>query len=197
MTTTHRFTENDLFRSYWDDGLLDLLSGLAVLLTGFGWMSPLGPFATIAAPLWTVLWAPLRSRIVEPRAGFVRFSCSRRQRTRRGLWGTFAGGLGALLVLALLVFVARERAMIGPVHHLDQALPAIIVAVVASLTSLLTGARRFFLYAVILLVAAGGTALLDGGPELPLIVAGLCATTVGAGLLVRFLKQSRRFMEED
>ncbi len=192
---SHEFTEDELFRSYWDDGLLDLLSGLAVLLTGLAWMSPLGPFATLAAPLWIVLWVPLRSRIVEPQAGFVRFSRSRRQRTRAGLWTTFAGGLGALLLLALFVFVMRDRSLALPVQHLDQGLPAIIVAVVASITALLTGARRFFLYAALLLVAAGGTALIDGGPELPLAVAGLGATITGAGLLGRFLKESRRFTE--
>ena len=63
-----------LFRSYWDDGLLDLLCGFGLLLIGLGWALDQVALAAALPALLVPLWGPLRRSLVEPRAGFVEFS---------------------------------------------------------------------------------------------------------------------------
>jgi hypothetical protein len=185
----------ELFRTYWDEGLLDLLAGLGVLLAGVGWETGLGPLAVIQAPLWIVLWEPLRRAIVEPRAGYVRFSTARRRRNARGLRGTVALGLG-LFGLAVLATSFVDAGFAGlDEGRLVAGLPAAIVAMGALLTGLMTGARRFLLYAALLLVLAALTVALGRGPALPLAVGGAVVLSVGAILLSRFLRASRQFRE--
>ena len=42
MFPSKNWSESTLFQSFWDDGLLDLLAGLALLLAGLGWQTSLG-----------------------------------------------------------------------------------------------------------------------------------------------------------
>jgi hypothetical protein len=195
MGDTRTLTEHDLFTSYWDDGLIDLLCGLAVLVTGLGWESDFGALAILQAPLWTILWSPLRHRIVEPRAGFVRFSQSRQRRTTLGLLRTLALGAGALVLTFLLVFVVREGGEGAPIERLAPALPAVLVAIASGLACALTGARRFLGYSLVLVIGAAATVVLMRGPAPPLALGGLVATLSGAVLLARFLKASRQYQE--
>lgn len=193
--TAQTLTEPDLFRSFWNDGLLDLLSGAALLVTGAGWALGLGALAAVQAPLWVVLWAPLRRRVVEPRAGFVRFSAARRQRTTGGLRWTLATGVAALLLTAGAVTLVALRGAPTAAPRLAAALPAVLVAVPAVPAAVLTGARRFHVYAIALLVAAALTVVLDTGPALPLVAVGLGAVAAGTVLLRRFLRASRAYRQ--
>jgi len=188
-------TESGLFSVYWDDGLLDLVCGLALLAMGCGWLIGLGAFAVIQAPLWTVLWAPLRQRVIEPRAGYVEFSRAQRQRTGHGL--RLALGLGiAVFVLAALIGVGvRSGQLRLDSPDLVAGLPAALIAVAAVLAALLTGARRFYAYAVVLMAGAAATSAAGWSPALPITVAGIVVSVSGAILVVRFIRSSRRFQE--
>lgn len=195
MTDTQILTERDLFRSFWDDGLLDILSGMALLLAGLGWQSEIGALAVVQAPLWIVLWVPLRRLVVEPRAGFVRFSLARRKRNTHELTSTLALGLGLLAVVILTALVVRERGALPTSAQAVDGLPAVLVAVVAVLAGLLTGARRFHGYALGLVVGAAVMIVFRLGPAVPLVVVGLVVIAVGVVLLGRFLRTARAFRE--
>ncbi len=195
MVDTKQLTEPDLFRSYWDDGLLDLLSGLAVLGIGVGWAAGLGPLAALQPPLWVLLWTPLRRRIVEPRAGYVRFARSRRRRSARELGLTLVLGLTVLSLAVLAAAIVRSGGVTPLLGSLDAGIPALLVALPAGLAGLLTGARRFYAYALVLVAAAGAAALFPLGPALPLAAAGLVVAGTGAALLTRFLRASRAYQE--
>ena len=195
MVTAHTLSEPQLFRAYWDDGLLDLSAGAALLLIGIGWQTELGPLAVLQAPLWVVLWGPLRRRIVEPRAGFVQFSLERRRRTKRGLRWTLAAGVG---MLALLLFTAvrfgRGDAGLAP-SALAPGLPGLLVAIPAGIAGVLTGARRFHAYGLALVATAALTVILDRGPELPFLVTGPLLLATGVVLMTRFLRDSRAYAD--
>lgn len=196
MTTAQNLVEANLYRSYWDDGLLDLLFGIGLLMAGLGWESRLGALAVLQAPLWIVFWGPLRRRIVEPHAGFVRFSLSRQERTSRGLRWTLALGMGVLVLSLVAVLVLREQEALPALRRLSPGIPAFLVALGAALAGILTGARRFQAYGLVLLAGAAVTAWLDRGPALPLIVAALVAVISGAVLLGRFVRASREYREQ-
>jgi len=195
MANTQILTERDLFRSFWDDGLLDILTGMALLLAGVGWQSEIGALAVVQAPLWIVLWGPLRRLVVEPRAGFVRFSLARRKRITCGLAATLALGVGLFAVVVLAALVVRERGAPPTLGQAVDGLPAILVAVAAMLAGLLTGARRFHAYALGLVAGAAVTVVFALGPAFPLVVVALAVIAVGVTLLGRFLRAARAFRE--
>jgi hypothetical protein len=196
MARARNLVDTDLFRSYWDDGLLDLLCGLALLVMGIGWASTrLGSLAVLQAPLWIVLWAPLRKRIVEPRAGFVRFSPARREHSARDLRWTLALGVGAVALVAATVFLLRSRKPEPVLQLLAPGLPAALVALGAGIGGLLTGARRFHAYGLALLAGGLATVALAGGPAPPLAAGGLLVSASGAILLTRFVRASREHEE--
>jgi len=189
------FTESELFSVYWDDGLLDLLCGLALLATGCGWLIGLGAFAVIQAPLWTVLWTPLRQRVIEPRAGYVEFSRAQRQRTGHELGLTLGLGIAVFVLAALIGVGVRSGQLRLDFPDLVAGLPAALIAVAAVLAALLTGARRFYAYAVVLLVCAAVTSAAGWSPAVPITVAGIIVSVSGAVLFMHFIRSSRQFQE--
>lgn len=194
--STQPLRESDLFRSYWDDGLLDLLAGLALLITGLGWESDWGPLASIQAPLWIVLWVPLRRKIVEPRVGFVKFSLARQKHTTHRLWQTLGVGVAFLVLIALAMLTIREWGANSVLRDLVPGLPPVLVALAAGLTGILTGARRFHLYGLLLLAAAAAVIYLARGPGLSLLAVSLVVVSCGLVLFTRFLHESREYEEQ-
>ena len=194
MTRARRLPDAGLFRAYWDDGLLDVLCGLGVLVIGIGWTVNLSWLGVVQVPLWILLWAPLRRGIVEPKAGFVEFSLARRSRTARRLWRALALGVAVLILTALMLLtVSMERDAGFALRHLVAGFPAVLVAIGASLAGVLTGARRFHAYGLALLAGAAATIELSWGPAVPLLAVGAVVVVVGACLLARFLRASRAY----
>lgn len=186
--------EQRLYSTYWDDGLLDLVSGLALVIIGVGWVMGLGPLAVIHAPVWVVLWPSLHRSLVEPRSGYVEFSRERRTRSERGL--RWAVGLGLAALVLVVTFAGVDDHVVGAgIGELVAGLPAALISIPAFLAGLLTGARRFFVYAVVLLVGAGVTGVAGWSPAVPITVAGSVAAVTGAILIARFVRSATEFQE--
>ncbi len=195
MAITQANDDRHLFRAYWDDGLVDLLFGGALLVTGIGWASDLGALAVVQAPLWVVLWAPLRKRFVEPRAGYVEFSMARRQRNTHALRWTVALGVGTLVLFALVALLIPRPVEGELPRRLVVGLPAMLVAIGVALAGVLMGAVRFGTYALGLALAAAFTVMLSLAPDIPLVAGGLAVTGWGATLFARFMRSSREYEE--
>ncbi len=197
MANTASTVESALFRSYWDDGLLDLLCGVGLVGVGIGFGTGMFIFLVIMPAMLTVLWRPLRTWVVEPRSGYVRFSQSRQRRTTRELRLTAALGAVAFVLAVAFFFMLRSRGATPFAVHLVPGLPAALVAVGFCLAGWLTGARRFQWYAAALAVAALATIVVNGDPGPPLAAVGLIVVATGAVLLSRFLKDSRDFLRTE
>ncbi len=198
MSDEQSKTEARLYSSYWGDGLLDLLVGVALLTIGVGWWQDQPVLAAVAPALMVPLWAPLRRRIVEPRAGYVEFSQARQSQTRTGLKVTFALLVGTFL-LGVGLFLYLQRAE-GPepvsgLGHYIAGLPAMLLAIGALIGAQITAAHRFRAYAVLLFLCGATTIAMGWGPAMPMLVGGIGVFLSGLVLMVRFLHTSAAFDE--
>jgi predicted small integral membrane protein len=187
-----RSPEARLFRSSWDDGTLDLVAGGVVVAIGVGYLVEFFLLQVVVIPLAFVVWFALRRRIVEPRAGYVELSRSRRDRSRVELVWAACAGLG---LLALVGFVAVRAGGTDSLRNDVDALPSVLVGLAALVASALTRALRFAGYGVFLVLAGVGTVLADTGPGLPIAAGGVVVLVAGGVLLARFLTESRRYRE--
>lgn len=183
--------EARLFRSYWEDGTLDLVAGASVVMIGFTYVLEQHVFVGVVVPVALVAWMVVRRRVVEPRAGYVEFSRSRRGRSGREVLGALAAGTG-LLVLTLLGTIGLRSGSLVPGDAVD-ALPALLIALGAGVAAGLTRAPRFGVYAALFVAVGAATVWLGVAPGWPLAVGGLVTAASGAVLLARFLAASRRF----
>lgn len=182
--------ETRLFHGYWEDGALDFVGGTAVVLIGLTYVFEQLFLVGAILPLGLVAWWGIRRLVVEPRAGYVRFSRRRRERSERELVGTIGIGAG---LLALVVFGALHRAGGGGAADLVVGLPAVLLALGSALVGGLTRTWRFGVYAALSVIAAAVTVVLGMDPGWPIVVVGLVTSASGAALLGRFTAASRRY----
>ena len=187
--------ENQLFRTYWDDGLLDLVCGVALLCIGVGWWFQQVVLAAVAPALIWPLWAPLRRKLIEPRAGFVEFSHARQQHVHRSLRLTLLLGIGAFLLGIGAFAYVQYQGMDSDYIRIIPAVPAALLAGGAFIGAQFTRARRFMIYGLVMLLAAGVTAVYDLGPAVPMLIGGIVVTLSGLSLMIRFLQASAQFEE--
>jgi hypothetical protein len=181
--------ERRLFQAQWDDGSLDLVGGVAVLLIGVGYLVEQVLAEVVVVPLALVAWMALRARVIEPRAGHVTLSRPRRERSGRELAGTAGAGAGILVLFVVLALQAGggDLDLAGWV----DGLPALLVALPVVIGGALIRARRFAVYAAVLLFGAVAAVVTGVDPGVPLVVGGAVMAVAGAMLLARFLASTR------
>jgi len=187
MTSHVDQLEQRLFRHYWDDGLLDLFAGLAVVGIGICWTFDLVALGAIVPVLLLPFWTPLRRALVEPRAGLVEFSDERDRKTRRLL--RHSVWLGVIALAAFVVLYTRIRSNPGALLPLvAPAIPALLIGLASALAGLALGLPRFLWYAALLAACGLGVAITDSRPEGAMIAGGVLVCAGGAWLLARFLR---------
>ena len=181
--------EREVYRSTWEDGLLDLFFGVGLLILALSWLGELHALTGLAPALLVPLWAPIRKRVTEPRMGLVRLTERRRSTERAKLFWLL--GLGVMtLVVALLGFVLVAVTP-GPSLEpgsLVAGLPAALLGVGALLVAAMLGLWSFALYGLVLLLAGGVVAVADLHPGWAFLGAGLLVLAVGLARLLRFLR---------
>ncbi len=178
--------ERQVFRSYWDDGLLDVVAAVGVFLIGIFWLRDLPVGAAIVPPLLIPFWPALRQKLIEPRLGHVEFTEERERSNTRNLKLVAWLGIGTL-VLALELYFFRDSLPALLEGGWIAGLPAMLLGLLAAITGLLIGGARFVGYAVILIIAGLAGAALGWEPGLILAVAGAVLLAFGGVRLVRFL----------
>lgn len=180
--------EQNLYRHYWDDGLLDLFAGVGVLGIGLFWIFDVVVGGAILPALLVPLWGPFREKITEPRMGLVEFSGRREQRTKKFLVNVFLAGTGTFLLAVLLYFYARTNGLPANVT-LVAGLPACLLSVLAMFGAVLTGAHRFFIYGAWMIIAGIIGALAGASPGVPMVLGGAAITFCAVVLLTRFVRK--------
>lgn len=182
--------EQRVYRAYWNDGLLDLFAAVGVLATGIFWILDF-PVGTAMVPAFLVpLWGPLRKRMVEPRLGMVEFGDARKQRTHSLLVQAVLLGCG-FLALAVTLYFFRDHLPVDPSGSLIAGLPAMLVGLMALITTILVATPRFLIHAALLVVAGLLGALLGVEPGWILAAAGSAMLVVALFVVVRFVQNNR------
>ena len=186
--------ERQVFRSFWDDGLLDVFAALGVLSIGGFWLLDLHVGAAIVPAMLVPLWAPARSKLIEPRMGSVEFSDARQARSNRVLWLVLSVGV-ATFVIGVGVYVLRRNTGVPVDIAWIAALPAFLLAVMAAFAALLISAPRFLVNSAVLVLAGFIGAINDWEPGMTLTLAGGVMTIIAAFLLSRFLRRHPRYAQ--
>ena len=181
--------ESQLHASYWEDGLLDVFCGLALLMIGVAWWFEQHVLGPVSIPLLVPLWLPIRKRWIEPRAGYVEFGSSRRHRTRTSMILIVLLGVGTfVLFVAAFYFVQKTGDFV--LSEMVAGLPAMLVGIGAAISVTMTSQCRFLAYACLLILAGMVTVAFDRGPAPPLVVSGMVVLATGVMLLARFFHHS-------
>lgn len=188
--TDMRDVESSAYRGSYADGLLDLFFGASLVWIGacWLWIEPLSGIAAVfpAALLPAVI--VIRRRIVEPRAGYARWTADRREWEQRELRGLLFLGI-ALLVLGIVLAGSR---LLGDglfdASTVVAGLPAVLIALPVLLLAAATGLRRLWAYALALVSAAVITVALALDPGPGLLLSGVLVLLAGIALFARFLR---------
>lgn len=183
--------EREAYRSSYADGIIDLFVGLSLAMIGaiWIWASEYGGLAGILPAVMAPTLVPLRKQVVEARGGYVRWSAPRRRWERRNLWGAVGVGV-ATFVLGIAAFLVAEDAAPGRdlLSDLAPGLLAFILAIMAIILGVMMEHWRFFGYAAVLVTGGVVAAIDDASPGIPLLIAGIAVTAVGAVMLTRYLR---------
>lgn len=187
--------ERRVYRTYWNDGLLDVFAAVGVLAIGVFWIFDL-PVGAAFVPAWLVpAWGPCRRRFIEPRLGMVEFSDARQRRNTNLLRLIMYIGI-ACLILGIELYFFRDRLGVDPGDALIAGLPALLLGLLAIATSMLIATPRFLVYAAIL-AATGATGALYGlRPGLILCIAGAAMLAIAGIVIARFLRDNPVITED-
>jgi hypothetical protein len=186
MMAAHDTLESGLFRSYWDDGLLDILAGTGVLGVAVFWALDVVAVGAVVPAMMAAFWVPLRRALVEPRVGLVEFSEARVSRMRGLSLGAL--GLGVAMLLCVGVYLASRSGTGAVLADLAPAIPALLVGLMAAVTGWGLGLPRFLGYAAVLGLAGLAVAAVEARPEVAMFAGGAAPLVSGAWRLRRFLR---------
>lgn len=188
MNETTGNTERKAFQSYWNDGLLDIMLGLVLVVTGLSWWQGVAVLGALFPAVCVSMWYLLRKRLVEPRMGYVEFSGGREVKIRSFRFGLVAFFAGTM-ALGLVVYILWKGELTSDSVDWVAAFPLVLVAIPALFFSVFTNCRRFTVYALMLLLA-GVTVVLQGwDPHVGMIAGGVIILVTGLIILAIFLSR--------
>lgn len=182
--------ETQAYRARWDDGLFDLFFGLSLVWIGVAWVwiEPMAALAGVLPAVMVVPFISFRTRFIEARAGYVKFSEERRSWERRNLTMLLiVGSLTLILAVGAFLVLGDGEGFSSVVDTASPGLICFLLALAVLIVAVVSMLPRLFMYTGAL--AAGGMAAVvaDANPGAPLIPVGILVVVCGVALLVRFM----------
>jgi hypothetical protein len=187
-----REREGQAYMSYHEDGLLDLLIGLAVLLAGIYVLVDLDiPLGAVWVVLWPPIWLSAKKSITARRVPDVEIS----EEQYDGMWRAAGFVIAALVLLVLAVLVVLwgqstgnvpEWFLTGLRQYLTPVL-GLVGALVLVIAAWLSRLNRLYAYAVLTALAFFGGYRLGVSTALAVTLVGGFIMLWGAVMLIRFV----------
>ena len=181
----------NIYMSYFQDGLWDILLGLFLLGWGFTVLFDLPwlPGATFVAFFWLVIG--LKQKFTYPRIGFSKPAEHRKQRSRVVIAGA------ATLLLGIMVFLLVVTGGIPQfLRDYFELLFGMMLAVVIGLIGYWWGIIRWYSYAGLVFILAAFNQWLGLSFELSFIIPGGVVFLYGLIIFVRFLHKYSRVLAD-
>ena len=179
--------ERMAYLSYQQDGIIDLLVGWATLSYGLN--------IAMDTSIWTylgwlpiVFYIPLKNRITVPRLGYVKFD-PHRGRPSKWIISFLILGFLALLTLGVVVFLLSAQSPVEWIREYTLLFYGLLGVIGFGLAWLISGIRRFLLYALLSLLIMGGGQLIGVVDYIPFFLLGGSIFAIGAVLLTRFIRR--------
>ena len=191
MDNELRTREERAYTESYSDGLVDLFAGLSIGWIGVAWLwvdslaGLAGVFPVVLVPAFVVL----RRRLVEPRAGYVKWSLRRTNWEKRQVLLLLWLGIGAFCLGIGVFLAARDGFDWG---SLAAGLPAVLLGLPALMLGTTSGIRRLLGYGALLIISGLITVALEGDPGADLLFSGLVMAVVGSGLWARFVRSNQK-----
>ena len=188
--------EREAYHASSRDGVIDLFAGVSLVWIGAAWIwlpGIAGLAGVFPAIFVASIWAG-RKRLIEERAGYVRWSAPRRRWERRNSMLVLAAGV-AMFLFGIGAFMAFDD---GPTRLFDSIGPAILawlLALMAIGLAFMLSAPRMLLYGAALAISGAIAAAIDANPGLPLLISGAVAAVAGGVLLRKFLADNPRVQD--
>jgi len=190
---------HNVYVSYHQDGLIDLLVGWGTLAYGMNLAFDASAF-TLFGIVGILSYVPLKNRITVPRFGYVKFDME-----HGGLGRTVAAFVALIvliiMLLGIVVFLLSDSSTPPPGLTWIRENPSLLYALLGmigfGLAGLITGIQRLFIYALLspfLLVGGQVLGIRESGP---ILLLGSTILVTGAILLIRFLRKYPAVAEEE
>lgn len=174
------------YQSYHQDGLIDIIIGLAFI--GFGLMIALDSSVFLFMSwLPIIIYVPFKNRVTVPRIGYVKFSTSN---TKIGI----AVAIFLLLILlSIFIFLIAGPNRISPqlsawLSDYYLLLFGSIAALCFAVVAWLTGITRLYVYALLIIFIFSAGTWLEVHPSVYVVSTGALIEGVGIYLLISFMR---------
>ena len=187
-----RDIERRAYLSYHEDGLLDIMIGFGIILSGL-WVYAEMPWLIGAfVPVFTPIYIQYKKRVTVPRLGQVEFSEQRKMKQKRTIF--------SLVVFNLILFVGGLYAWFAmdiggrPQWLIDLLSNYMILfgafgAILSSVVGFLSDLKRFHIYGLINLVVFTVANNYTDHPAFGLVAMGLVLVLNGFKLLFTFTRK--------
>jgi hypothetical protein len=193
-----REIEKKTYRSYHQDGLIDIFVGFYILLFGAGiLLNTMMDFSTwfvipaIFPAIMVPIWISFKKRITIPRIGYVKFGLRSANKLMAVILGLMVAGLGVFMVFGLGAFMGQGWA--STLRNLIFPNSMIIIgvgaAIISSLFAYTMGLKRLYLYGLLTLVMFLTGHFIKIPFEYFLLTIGLAIIIYGLVLLVQFIQK--------
>ncbi|MEE8296110.1 MAG: hypothetical protein V3R64_10395 [Sphingomonadales bacterium] len=187
MMTTLNEAEKFAAKTLTEDGLIDIFSGLGLIVIGYFWLVDNTALAAIMPFALIGLWKVARQRVSEPRLGRVTPAKEKKSDIK-------IGRIILLIILLTLVVGIGSWALGGAgeiqgtgYYPLFAAGPSLLIATFAFFHGRHYRCQRFYAYAAWLVVAAGISIWLGEGPAKAVMIGGVPFLGVGVWTFAKFL----------
>lgn len=184
-----KIIERNVWQDSMRDGLMEMLLGIYFLLTGIVIQADMSALFILFMVFIPALVKRMKEWFTYPRIGYVKFPEHEKSMGRR----IAAALIGAVLALAMVIFLASEGEKTQMLYRWVPLLPALILAAGLTVTAQRTGFARYYVMAVFALVVGFIIPFVDLPNKMDtiafyLLVVGPVFLVWGAAIFFNFLR---------
>ena len=172
---------------YHEDGILDLVVGLTILLLAVEMAFDLGIIALIGIPI--IFYIPIKERVAFPRIGLIRFNAETDTRKTLIFLFLFGGAIFLVFAFFLLFGINSKTSFLETIQNYEIPIFASLFGGTLWAAGFFLRNRRFLVYAIIGVILIGSAYILELRMWIPVTLVGITIEGVALNHLINFHKR--------